>query len=360
MLGYHDGYPHPSLQVLLKQIWKATSTPPFFAIFATKPRSWNGCKMAQMDYLWQATHASGWCQVSFQSTRTVPGISLLLEGEVITTCSPQLLGLQPLKLRKGLWKITLQANVQIEHVKFIPSEDAFECVRTQVAVTAVPTSLAPFCAPPVLPRLQRRTAAWQRCFTGAFLAGPWNLHFGTAPRPWTKWGAGGRGTWQLKNRNWINFQLRWRQARLALSSRLPTSRTWSDRKIDRTFRTWHWHNLSLLAPVLHLLLSIPGCKLLPFCHLVRHDGSTANPENPKPRPSAPPPSHWAQSAGVVPSRAGTWTCIKLVLTRLELKVSKVRRLRNATPPKRKKRQSLGLQTAHSRSKAPAPETWGWA
>lgn len=209
-----------------------------------------------------------------------------------------------------------------------------KCVRTQVAGTAVPTSLPPFCAPPVLPRLQRRTAAWQRCFTGAFLAGPWNLHFGTAPRPWTKWGAGGRGTWQLKNRNCINFELRWRQARLALSSRLPTSRTWSDRKIDRTFRTWHWHNLSLLAPVLHLLLSIPGCKLLPFCHLVRHDGSTANPENPKPRP---PPSHWAQSAGVVPSRAGTWTCIKLLLTRLELKVSKVRRLRNATPGKKKKK-----------------------
>ena len=74
----------------------------------------------------------------------------------------------------------------------------------------------------------------------------------------------------------MNFEMHWRQARSALSSRLPTSRTWNDRKIERTFRTWHWHNLSLLdtkAP--RLLLSLPRCKLLPFCHLVRR-GSTAN------------------------------------------------------------------------------------
>ncbi len=209
------------------------------------------------------------------------------------------------------------------------------CLKTGKTGTVAPANFAPF-APH---RWLHWTAAWQRGETGAKgwsmepgyvrswcvckLNGfDFRLHFGTAPRPWTKWGAGGRGTWQLslgldrqrrkKNRNSMNFEIHWRQARSALSSRLPTSRTWNDRKIDRTFRTWHWHNLSLLdtrAP--HLLLSLPRCKLLPFCHLVRRYGSTANQHIRRTRNSgsfAPPPSHWAQSAGVVPSRAGTWTC----------------------------------------------------
>ena len=133
----------------------------------------NGCtQRAFWKALSLASHTcfQWWCQVSFQSTRTVPGISLLLEGEVITTSSPQLLSLQPLKLRKGLWKITLQANAQIKHVKFIPWKMLSNAWKQGKPAQSPPQAL----------HLLRPTGDSTEQLLGSVVkpeqrAGPWNL-----------------------------------------------------------------------------------------------------------------------------------------------------------------------------------------